>query len=370
MPIKWISGKVFPIGIDLGTATLKMAQLKQHDGALELHAAGCAILPPDARKNPAVRNRFNVEAIRQLAKRYPFKGKRCVMSIPAEATFVQHIKVAKMPEEQLKTALQWELQGKLPYDPSQAVIRHVVAGEIFAEGEIRLEVIVLAVSRDAVDAHLEIARQAKLECEAINVEPCAIVDSFARLFRRADDNQRATLFVDLGATTTQVVISHGPNLVFAKNLSIGGGQFDQAVADGMQLPLEEAQQLRRDIQASEEAAPNLREVYHLLDGQIQSLGAELTNCLRYYDTVFHNQPVERMIFLGGQAHDKRLCQIIAQRLALPARIGDPLARVGRNEGAGMDIGLDRRNVQPAWAVAVGLSLGAETASLQTAAAMA
>ena len=69
-----------------------------------------------------------------------------------------------------------------------------------------------------------------------------------------------------------------------------------------------------------------------------------------------------MVLAGGQAYDKRLCQSLAERLNLPAQIGDPLVRIGRVAGAGLQIGLDRREPQPQWAVAVGLSLGAAQAA--------
>jgi Tfp pilus assembly PilM family ATPase len=91
---------------------------------------------------------------------------------------------------------------------------------------------------------------------------------------------------------------------------------------------------------------------------LDSLADELTQCVRYYDSVFHNQGIERAIFLGGQANDKRLCQTIAQRLNLPAQIGDPLVRIGSTQAGDLNAGLDRREPQPRWAVAVGLSLGA------------
>jgi len=69
--------------------------------------------------------------------------------------------------------------------------------------------------------------------------------------------------------------------------------------------------------------------------------------------------VERVLFLGGQARDRRFCEEIARRIDLPAHIGDPLARVGRADGVKWNTGMDRRQAQPAWAVAVGLSIGAE-----------
>lgn len=359
MQMKFIKGRHFPIGVDLGSSMLKLAQLRMNDGEIELVAAGFATVPETARKNPVERARFLTEGIKDVMRNHPFKGRQCVLSLPAETTFVQHIKMAKMPDEQLQQALQWELQGKLPYDPSRAIIRHVVAGEIFADDEVRQEIIVLAASRDVVQAHIDLCRRAKLDVTGINVEPCAIVECFARLFRRADDANHATLFIDIGSASTQVVICHGSRLAFAKNLFMGAVQFDQAVADGMRMPLTEARQLRTDLQADGSAATgDVDAVYRFLAAPVAALAAEVTNCLRYHESVFVNRPVERVVFLGGQAHDKRLCQALAQELSLPAQIGDPLARIKRSAGAGMDIGLDRRTIQPDWAVAVGLSLGA------------
>jgi hypothetical protein len=69
--------------------------------------------------------------------------------------------------------------------------------------------------------------------------------------------------------------------------------------------------------------------------------------------------VERALFLGGQALDRRMCQSIAQQLNLPARVGDPLARIGRGDFGRIDIPAHRWQAQPAWAVALGLSLASE-----------
>ena len=88
----------------------------------------------------------------------------------------------------------------------------------------------------------------------------------------------------------------------------------------------------------------------------------MTQCLRYYESVFRHRTVERAIFVGGQAYDKRLCQSLAQRLNVPAQIGDPLVRVKRSPGAGARLNFDWRQPQPAWAVAVGLSLGPTVAA--------
>jgi len=357
MSLKVVKGKVLPIGLDLGTTAVKMAQLRLSGEEVELLAAAAAEVPPDARKGLDARLAFCAPAIRGLLRSAPFRGRACVLSLPAEATFVQHVKVPRCPPEQLRQAVLQELAGKLPFPADQAEVRYIVAGESAGDGQARQEVIVTAAARATLAGYLAMARKAKLDVVGVNVESCAIVECFARLFRRGGDARRAILFIDLGQASTQVVLTHGSRIVFARNLDVAGDLFDRAVAETMNISPEEARRMRRTLADADSGDPQA-EIRDLLAGPLDRLADELTQCLRYHDSVFRNQAIERAIFLGGQAHDKRLCQAIAQRLNVPAQVGDPLVRVQRVGPAGLDSVLDRREPQPRWAVAVGLSLGA------------
>jgi len=358
MAIKIIRGRNLPIGLDLGSSVVKMIQLRQSDQDFELVAADWAQVPPDCRAGTKERLHFLGGAIRKMLANNKFQGAKCILSLPAEATFLQHVKIPKASPEQMDQAVLAELEGKLPFPTAEAVVRHVTAGDVLGEGEPRQEVIVVAAWRTTLEAYLSMAAHAKLDVVGIDVEPCAIVECFSRIFRRASDASTTTLFVDIGASSTQVVLAMSNRIVFARNLAAGGDRIDQAVAAGMHVSVEQARAVRQDLlgDAGDPAARD--ELYRLLDGMIRSIGDEVTQCLRYYESVFRDSSVARAIFVGGQAYDKRLCQAIAQRLNLPAQIGDPLVRIRRAEGAGVNVGLDWRQPQPAWAVAVGLSLGA------------
>ena len=48
-------------------------------------------------------------------------------------------------------------RGKLPFDPTQAVLRHLVAGEIYHDQEPKYEVILMAARRELVDQYLAAA---------------------------------------------------------------------------------------------------------------------------------------------------------------------------------------------------------------------
>jgi type IV pilus assembly protein PilM len=352
-----IKGKTLPIGVDLGTSALKLAQLREDNGSYDLLGAGSAELPPQCRDSFQARLDFCVSAMRELLSSNGFRGRECILSIPAAITFVHHLKVPKTTPERLQEAVLRELRGKLPFRAEEAEIRHVVAGEVVGEGEMRQEVIVVAAPRAAVTAQLAMARRAKLDVVGINVESCAIVECFARLFRRASDQKRVILFVDLGYASTQVVMSHGRRIVFARNVGVAGRNFDEAIARSLGISAADASRIRRELDAEDDSDVRVVELHACMAEAVEELIDELTQCLHYYESVFRNQTIERVIFLGGQATDRRLCRSIAQRLNLPAQIGDPLVRTGSSQPASADGGIDRREPQPRWAVAVGLSLG-------------
>ncbi len=363
MTLKTIKENTLPIGVDLGSSTIKMAQLRQSNQGYELIAAGADKNPDQQSSDFTHRIDSLSRCVRNIMRSNEFKSRQCVLSLPAEATFVHHVKIPKMPPKDVPKALLWELQGKLPYAPSKAVVRHLIAGEVFDNGDCKQEVIVIAADRASVDACLTVARRAKLDPIAINVEPCAIVECFARVFKNARQAPRTVLYVDMGSASTQAVLGHGTQIVFARNIPIGSNQLDQAVSDGLSIPIDQATTMRHNLVQNNDIDPKTKdELLLLLSKPLADLTGELTQSLRYYESVFRNRSAESVIFLGGQAYDKRFCQAIAQNLNLPAQVGDPLARIQKAQGAGLTCGLDRNEPQPDWAVAIGLSIGSSQAA--------
>jgi type IV pilus assembly protein PilM len=362
MILKIVNGKNLPIGLDLGSHWVKMAQLRSLEDGYELVAAEAVQLPPAARHDFKNRLDFTCDAIRQMLSCGQFIGRQCILSLPANATLVQHVRIPKVSVEQTAAAVAEELNGKLPYPTEQAVIRHIVVGEVPGDGDTKQEVIAVSVCRPVLESFLDMACRAKLDVIGVNIEACAVVECFSRVFRRASDGVHATLFVDIGAASTQFVLAMGNRVVFARNLAAGGEEIDQALAEQMKITLDAARMLRQEVAGGKSSPQAEEELYRLLDAPVKALADEMTQCLRYYESVFRNQSVERAIFVGGQAYDKRLCQAIAKWLDLPAQIGDPLVRVKRAKGATAHWNFDWRQPQPAWAVAVGLSLGSAIAA--------
>ena len=385
MAVKLTRASNLPIGVDVGSASVTLAQLRLVEQHYQLISAASAELDGapaggGAGPEPAAADRESalVDAIRRLLWQNVFKGRRCILSLPARDTFVQHLKIPKdsyeTPEE-LDRAVRWELVTRTPHfagnpaEADDAVVRHVMIGrEVYEDGQPKDEAIAFCVTQATMRRYLDAARRARLQVVGVSVESCAIVECFSRLFRRAADIERTFMFVDLGASSTQVVISQGPRLLFARNLDHGGRNLDAAVGDATGATPAEAHEMRMKARQGEADEQDRQHLRQCMEAPLADLAAMMDQCLDYYESVTGDRHVERVVFVGGGAYDRWLCNELALRLNLPGQIGNPLLGVrsaggsAAGEADGHDGGAGAAVSRPDWTVAVGLGVGASLAA--------
>src|SRR5450432_3082972 len=126
----WFGPRANPIGVDFGSDCLRLAQVQFGGTEYRLVAAASADVPSHIRHNPSARLAFFVETTRDLLAQGNFHTRQAVLALPAASMHIQHLRMAKMDEAETKKALPLEARGKLPIDPSQALLRHLVAGEV------------------------------------------------------------------------------------------------------------------------------------------------------------------------------------------------------------------------------------------------
>jgi type IV pilus assembly protein PilM len=423
----WLKPGANPIGVDFGTDTLRMAQVELVSGDFRLVAAASADVPPHIRHEPSARLEFFAQTSRELIASGGFRGRKVVLGLPAASMFIQHLRMAKLDDDELKKALPFEAAGKLPIDPTFALLRHVVAGDVYQDQEPKSEVIVMAASRDLVNQLLVAAGKARLGVVGMNVEPKALIDCFAHVYRRKTDAELTNFFVDIGAAASRAVIVRGTQILFARVIPVGGDQFTRAVATAMKVSTEDAKVLRiklahvqQESQANakspkielpapggssadddnssfallgaglsaagkqncekatrlssskssggtalleapptvaRETASESQRVENACREPLARLVEELGLCRRYYESCFPSQPVDRLVFVGGESRQTWVCQGIAREMMLSAQLGDPMVRMGKTCEVGIESGIDCKQPQPAWAVAIGLSMG-------------
>jgi type IV pilus assembly protein PilM len=375
----WFTPGANPIGVDFGSDGLRMAQVAVDNGEPRLVAAARADVPPHVRNDPAAKLNFFADAARELWAQGNFRGRRAVLSLPASVMTIQHLRLPKGDDETIKKSLPWECGGKLPYDPTHALLRHVSAGEVFADGEQKMEVIVMAAQREWVNQFLAAAAKARLDVVGMNVEPRTIVDCFGHIYRRKTDAESVTMYVDIGCGGTRATIARGQQVYFARTIALGGDALTRAVANDIKIGFDDARLLRvkhchaqtaadvvrasgerrQGLYGNDSASenPEIARVEQACQETLDRLAQELSLCRRYHEATFPSLPVDRLVFVGGEARQRWVCVSIARALDLAAQVGDPMVRMARSTDVGPESGIDRRVPQPDWSVALGLSLG-------------
>jgi type IV pilus assembly protein PilM len=391
--------RIQPIGVDFGSDCLRMAQVQVNGGSFRLIAAASADVPAPIRHEPTGRLHFFAQHASRLLESAPFRGRQVVLGLPAAAMHIQHLRLDCMNDQALKQAIPLQTQGKLPLDPTRALLRHHVAGEVRRERDAKLEVIVMAAARQWIDQFLAAAAAARLDILAMNVEPLALVDCFSHIYRRKSDWNMTQCLVDIGSSGTRATIWKNGKMLFARGIPIGGDHLTRAAASGLSIGFEDARTLRIKLAAtspppvieSADANPStlgsagrrasdrsgadaegaiqsscattaaLAQQARLVElacgATVSELAGELDLCRRDHEATFPASPVARLIFVGGEARQRQVCRQIANQLGLCSQLGDPMCRI-KVPSTELQSLIDPRVPQPAWAVAIGLSLGA------------
>ena len=336
-----------PIGVDVGSRALKLVQFDAERRRV-LEAARWDLAPADS-GDSTDREAQVVNAIRQACEARKFRGRAAVFSVASQDLFVQNIRVPQVTGEELSRLVSSEAAGRVPFDGEEAEIRFIEAANVRQGDVIRREVILLACRRPVLQRTVALAERAGLRAVAIDVEPSAMLRCYSRQFRRDEDQEQRAMFVNVGASTTVVVIAQGSHAMFMKYIEVGGRHLDKAVAGHLRMGLSEAAALRRhngDRRADQRDPEVTRSIAESIRPVLDRLANELSMCARYYSVTFRGQPLERVVVGGGEANET-LVDWLAGRLDVSCELGDPLRSYQKPPHT-------RRTGQ--WDVAAGLAL--------------
>lgn len=354
--------QVQPIGVDLGSDSIKMLQLEIVDNNLAVVAAARQAMPPEVRDQP-VETRLAAAAglVRQMLRQNPFNGRNVVLALPREIVQIKNLRMPPMPAAEMPAALAFEARNVFPFDTDTAQLRHLPAGEVRQGSETRQEVIVLAAPDEEVDRFVEQFHGSGAIISSLDVEACAVYRSIERFIRRREDETDVHVMIDIGWRQTLVVIGRGREISFIKPIEIGGRQLHEAVARKLGISDAETRNLRHRLGEAPDTAgardPVRQAVYDAMRSVVEELGREIALCLRYYSVTFRGSRPTRLRVVGGEASDSIVHALLNTALPMPVEAGKPLYSVNTSKIKPAD----RRGPMCEWAVAFGLALKETTA---------
>ncbi|MBI3292997.1 MAG: type IV pilus assembly protein PilM [Elusimicrobia bacterium] len=323
------------LAVDLGTASIKVLQLKKANERWRLVTWG--ILPyqggtegPVAERKLAV-----VSALREFLANRQIQVKNVVSSVSGNAVIVRYVRLPKLSPQELAKSLRYEAEPYIPFNIAEVNLGFYTLGEVLEEGQKKLDTILVAAKKEVVDQRLDILVEAGLRPIIIDVDAFALENAYelTRQLTSSPKPQETLVFVNIGASVTNMsIMEHGVSKV-VRDVFIAGTTFTKAVQRQCQVDPKTAEELKRSIalllSPAEREAAVAQDQKQALQASTAMLGvakdllAEVQRSIDFYLAQGSDRSVQRVFLTGGGANVRNLDGYFAQELKLPVEVFDP-----------------------------------------------
>ena len=340
------------VGVDFGSHTLKAAEVVRSNGGFAVTRIGITQTPPGAvSKGVATNPEALGPVIRTLLDDAGIRSKRVVTALGGQSAIIRLLTMPDMPEGELERAVAFEVDRYLPAGVRDVKHNYRVLRKP-KDGGGQLEILLVVAAKELVDRHMAPLAAAGLTSAVMEVTPFSMVRAVAP---RDGNGDTATVYVDIGAESSDILIAVEERLRLARNIPIGGNALTKAIAEALGLDIDAARALkeqRAQALVEGESSDDLRRLHQAILPVISTMATELRRSLDFYQARLGDQPISKVVLTGGTAKLRHLAPFLSGELGVPVELGNPF---GACETAGLAPELVA-DVAPMMAVAVGLAL--------------
>ena len=312
------------IGLDIGSASVKLVQLKEKRGGYQLQAFGSAPLPPEAIVDGALMNSAAiVQAIQELVGEHKVKAKDAAIGVRGHSVIIKKISLPRMTQEELDESIQWEAEQYIPFDVKDVNIdTQILTPEGDAAGQ--MDVLLVAAKKDMINDYTSVCAEAGLTATVVDVDAFAVQNAYEANYE-VDPSQTVVL-INVGAAVSNInIISRGIT-TFTRDITMGGNAFTEEIQKQLNISYDEAEALKVGGQGESDAVVP-QEVERVIQGVADQMGGEIQRSLDFYSSTAADARIARVYLSGGTARIPALFKVIESRAGVPVEILNPFKNV-------------------------------------------
>jgi type IV pilus assembly protein PilM len=338
------------VGIDIGTSTIAVAEVKQGRGPAAVTNFGGIVLPPDAAREGEILDvAAAAEALRELLGSAKVSAKKVWLGIANQRVVVRQLDLPWVEPKELRAALRYQVQEHIPIPVEEAELDVHVVGEFTNDAGERFQSLMLVAGhRDMVTSHVAVAIEAGLKPVGVDLNPFAVLRSMGETSPLAQGSQ---VLVDIGGGVTNILVHEQGIPTFVRILVMGGDNLTMALMSGLGLEREEAETRKRQLSVTEGDDVASR----IAAEHAEQFVDEIRSSLEYYQAQNGSSRHSGVVLTGGGATLHGLDRRLEAALRLPVEIGSPFDRWEVQDTVYGPADLQR--IGPSLATAVGLGLG-------------
>src|SRR5882724_113267 len=264
------------VGVDIGSSSIKVCQLKDGRKGLELMRLGFAELPAQTIVDGHVMNAgVVIETLSRLFQDKKIKSRDIAMSVSGQSVIIRKITVPMMTPAELAEQIQWEAEQHIPFDIKDVQIDYEVLRQRPEAGQ--MDLLLVAAKKDEIHDYAQLARDAKLRPQIVDIDAFTIQNVFE--FSRGLPTDTTVALINVGASlSTLNIVARGVS-TFTRDIANGGNFISEEIRKRLGISLEQAEALKCGRADGGPAPPQLASI---VEGVVDSIAGEIQRSLDFY----------------------------------------------------------------------------------------
>ena len=349
------TGKKNLVGVDIGSSSIKAVELQKKGNSYHLVHLGFENLSPDTVVDGQIMELNNVSnVITSIFAEHQIKTSRVAAGVSGHSVIVKNIVLPQMSEDELRESFSWHAEEHIPFDISDVNLDY----QITSSSSEALNVLLAACKSDKIANVKQAIQLAGKQPAVIDVDTFALQNCYEVNYQPKHGEVVALL--NIGASTMNINIMNGTRSVFARDASVGGGQYTSLLQKELGLTFEQAEAVKRGYPLPEgiEARP----IQPIIETVSDILALEIRKTMDFYRATAEDsdEAIQKILIAGGSSKLPGLPDYLAKRFEIPVELFDPFRQI---EVDGRKFDPDyMKEIVPDMAIAVGLALrGVEAA---------
>lgn len=341
------------LGVDIGSSSLKVVQLRKEGGKAVLETYGELALGPYGGSEVGQATNLSAEQItetlKDLLREAKVTTKSCGVSIPFARSLLTLVTLPyrKDPKEQ-KTIIELEARKYIPVPVSEVQLDWFIVPKAeqgqFEEGKKEggghetIDVLLVAVHNDELALLQKIISNVGLTASFYEIE------IFSTIRAVVEEQVRPVIVLDVGAASTKTyVIEHGV-VALSHAIPTGSQDITRAISVASNVSIAEAEAFKKKEGLAGDGQDGPETVF-------SRIFAEARRVLIQYENA-HHKSITSVVLTGGGGVTKELGTYAKSIFSIDVHVADPFAKTE----APAFIRPVLQEIGPEFAVAVGLAL--------------
>jgi len=312
------------LGLDIGSSSIKIAELEVSGGGAELISFGFAPTPANSVSAGEISDVTSVGlAVQGLVSDIRTKRKNIVTGMWGTAVIVKKITIPKMDRKLIQDQIRFEAEQYIPFDINNISLAHHVLNSSSTDDT--LDLLLIAAQNELVFQYTSVVEAANMKCSILDVSGFALANCFEANYGKFSRDVVGIL--NFGSSITNFVVIHNGDVVFCRDIPVGGQNYTNDIHKSLGISSQEAEALKLSA-VSRREVPN--EVHSIISSTNETITEEVRSSLDFLSATTNGLSLTRCFFTGGSSVTTGLVETVSRVTGIPFEPFNPFARVKAN----------------------------------------